>query len=234
MRLYIIRHADPDYSIDSITPEGHLEAKALSERFSTHGLDRIYCSPKGRAISTMKYTSDILKLGYNIEEWTKEVEDLWFDKTPWGPLALWDMPGEVIRGEQTLPTHENWDQQSFINTTTVNERFNKLKLDSDAFLKRHGYERVGGRYRCVEPNSEKIGVFCHGGFGVFWLAHLLEIPLSLMWAGFWLPPSSVTTLVFEERSKEWAVPRCIGLGDISHLYKAGLEAKPRGIVANYF
>ncbi len=29
MRLYIIRHADPDYPNNTITPEGHLEAQAL-------------------------------------------------------------------------------------------------------------------------------------------------------------------------------------------------------------
>jgi probable phosphoglycerate mutase len=54
-----------------------------------------------------------------------------------------------------------------------------------------------------------------------------------MWSGFWLPPSSVTTVLFEERSAEWAVPRCIGLGDVSHLHMAGLGVQPSGIKANF-
>lgn len=33
MRLYIIRHADPDYPNNTITPEGHLEAQALANGF---------------------------------------------------------------------------------------------------------------------------------------------------------------------------------------------------------
>ena len=62
--------------------------------------------------------------------------------------------------------------------------------------------------------------------------HLLEIPLPLMWAGFHLPPSSVTTVLFDERSEQWAVPRCTGVGDVSHLYAAGLPVQPAGIKAN--
>jgi probable phosphoglycerate mutase len=76
-------------------------------------------------------------------------------------------------------------------------------------------------------------MFCHGGFGLMWLAHLLEIPFPLVWAGFWLPPSSVTTVLFEERSSAWSVPRCIGLGDVAHLYAAGLPVSPAGIMANF-
>lgn len=37
MRLYIIRHADPDYPNNTITPAGHLEAKA---RGDAHGKRR--------------------------------------------------------------------------------------------------------------------------------------------------------------------------------------------------
>ena len=32
MRLYIIRHADPDYPNRTITEKGHLEAQSLAKR----------------------------------------------------------------------------------------------------------------------------------------------------------------------------------------------------------
>ena len=38
MKLIIIRHGDPDYSIDSLTEKGWREAELLSERISR--LDR--------------------------------------------------------------------------------------------------------------------------------------------------------------------------------------------------
>ncbi len=58
MRLYIIRHADPDYANNTITPDGALEADALSKRLAKVGFDWIYSSPLGRAIDTMNYTAE--------------------------------------------------------------------------------------------------------------------------------------------------------------------------------
>ena len=66
MRLYIIRHADPDYPNRTITDKGHLEAQALAKRLASQGLDRIYSSPLGRAIHTAQYTADTLKMDYQI------------------------------------------------------------------------------------------------------------------------------------------------------------------------
>ena len=43
----------------------------------------------------------------------------------------------------------------------------------------------------------------------------------------------IDAAVFDERSTEWAVPRCIGMGDVSHLYAAGLPVQARGIIANF-
>jgi len=234
MRLYIIRHADPDYQNDTITPEGHLEAQALAERMRREGLDKIFCSPMGRAIATMKYTAEALGMDYKILDWAHEIEELWFENTPWGPMVAWDIPGEVIRGYDSMPNHITWMNQEFLARTKAAEIFENIRKKSDEFLKELGYERIGGRYRIIKRNSDKVAVFCHNGFGLTWLAHLLGIPLSLMWTGFWLAPTSVTVVLFDERSDEWAVPRCLHLGDVSHLYHAGLEVKPRGIIANFY
>ena len=52
MILYVVRHGDPDYELDSLTPLGKLQAEALVKRFTVHGLDRVYTSPLGRAKET--------------------------------------------------------------------------------------------------------------------------------------------------------------------------------------
>ena len=49
MRLIFIRHAEPDYSIDSLTEKGWREAKLLAERTKRWKVDEFYCSPLGRA-----------------------------------------------------------------------------------------------------------------------------------------------------------------------------------------
>src|SRR5207249_4025573 len=143
-------------------------------------------------------------------------------------VAAWDLHGEIIRGQAAYPNHDDWHTLEPLRNLAFRDGFASLADSSDAFFRRHGYEREGGRYRRVQPNSDRIAVFCHGGFGLCWLAHLLALPLTLVWSGFWLPPSSVTTILFDERSAEWAVPRCIGLGDVSHLYAAGLPVRARG------
>jgi len=232
MRLFIIRHADPDYPNNTITPAGHVEAKALSIRLAKLGLDHIYSSPLGRAIDTMRYTADALGQRHTIEPWTAELGDCTLTLEPWGKVCVWDVPGEHVRERAPYATHDNWHEHSHFANPAFRSAFDRVRADSDAFLARHGYERVDGRYRVVKPSRDKIAVFCHGGFGLFWLAHLLELPLPLVCAGFHLPPSSVTTVLFDERTPHWAVPRCTGVGDVSHLYAAGLPTQPAGIKAN--
>jgi broad specificity phosphatase PhoE len=231
MRLYLIRHADPDYPNNTITAAGHLEAQALARRLTKQGLDLIYSSPFGRAVDTMRYTADALGIEPEILEWTAELTTFKIDEQ-WGAKYAWDLPGEIIRGCDPLPSHDTWHLTTPLDDPHFQEKFSALKQHSDDFLAQHGYERQGGRYRCLAPNRKKIAVFCHNGFGLTWLAHLLEIPVSLIWSGFWLAPSSVTTILLDERSPEWAVPRCLAVGDVSHLYAEGLPVQQRGLLAN--
>lgn len=234
MRLYIVRHADPDYKNDTITSAGHQEARALAKKFSAQGLDRIYCSPQGRAIATMRYTQELLKLDYETLEWTRELRpELYVKDEVKGYKALFQFPGEAFRSHYPLPTHDSWGENEIIKQNpSVSDAVRALRSNSDQFLSRLGYERSGGLYRRVKPNREKVAIFCHAGLALTWLSILLEIPVTLMWSGFFLPPSSVTTILFEERSREWAVPRCIGMGDISHLYADGLPAGTIGLEGN--
>ena len=233
MRLYIIRHADPDYANRTITPQGHLEAEALADRLASQGLDRIYSSPLGRAIHTAQYTADQLDMDYQIEDWIQEASLMLEDPSK-GQVCAWDLDGEMIRGEIPVTTYQDWYHQSPFDSPMFRQYFHSLVQESDRFLANHGYVREDRRYRIVESNQQQIALFCHGGFGLIWIAHLLEIPIPMMWSSFFLAPSSVTTILFDERSDQWAVPRCIGLADVSHLYQAGLPVQPSGIKANFY
>jgi probable phosphoglycerate mutase len=233
MRLYLIRHADPDYPNNTITPAGHLEAKALAKRLAYEGVTHLFASPLGRAIDTMKYTAKKTGLPWEILDWTQELHLL--TKVPGlGDHAAWDMHGEIIRRE--LPRHlgKVVDYAPSIDLPKVKKDFESLKKSSAAFLSRFGYEREDGVYRVKAPNRFRVAVFCHGGFGLTWLAHLLEIPLAQMYAGFFLPPSSVTTVLMDERSHEFATPRAIGVGDVAHLYNAKLPTQPSGVKSSFF
>jgi phosphohistidine phosphatase SixA len=69
-RLYIIRHADPEYYGDTLTEHGQLEAEALAKRLANDpqfALTKIYSSPMGRAKATAEYTSKQLGIPIEIE-----------------------------------------------------------------------------------------------------------------------------------------------------------------------
>ena len=41
MLLYYVRHGDPIYDPDSLTPLGQEQAKALAKRLIVHGVDKV-------------------------------------------------------------------------------------------------------------------------------------------------------------------------------------------------
>ena len=52
MRILIIRHAEPDYTTDTLTEKGKREALLLSERLSRLPIRAFYVSTMGRARET--------------------------------------------------------------------------------------------------------------------------------------------------------------------------------------
>lgn len=72
MKLLIVRHGDPDYSIDSLTETGWIEAELLSDRLCKLDVKAFYCSPKGRARDTAKATLEKLGRQAEILPWLRE------------------------------------------------------------------------------------------------------------------------------------------------------------------
>ena len=72
MRLLLIRHGDPDYVLDSLTPTGFREAEMLSERIAPMDVAEYYVSPLGRAKATAEPT--LKKAGRTASEriWLQE------------------------------------------------------------------------------------------------------------------------------------------------------------------
>lgn len=230
MRIYLIRHADPDYPTDSLTPAGHLEAKALAAHLAEIGIDEIYSSPRGRARLTAQAVADQTHLPVTIEPWAAELDGIYSSEHGHN---MWDLNGAVLRGPEVMTNLNHWEGFPPLNHPRLAEHLRNIRAGSEDFLKRQGFTRDGLAYHFAQPNRKRIAFIAHLGFGFTWLADLLAIPVPLMWAGFYIHPSSVTTILFDERSPGMAVPRVLGLGDISHLIKAGLPPTPSGIIANY-
>ncbi len=233
MRLYLIRHGDPDYARDTITPEGEVEAAALATRMAAEGLTRLYASPMGRAQATAAPTAEATGLPLTTLDWTAEWGHLRCDTPQHGPRCLWDIDGAELQALPLGPDRLAWRHAAPLEGTALGETYDRMVTASDAFLAELGYRREDRRYRVEAANHERVAVVCHGGFGLSWLAHLLGIPLPLVWSGFWLPPTSVSIILMDERSEDWAVPRMLCVGDTSHLHAVGRSPLPRGVKANY-
>ena len=72
MKLIIIRHGDPDYSIDSLTPTGWKEAELLSHRISKLDVKAFYVSPLGRAKDTAAATLTKMGRTAEVKDWLRE------------------------------------------------------------------------------------------------------------------------------------------------------------------
>ena len=196
MKLIIIRHGDPNYEIDSLTPKGWREAELLSERISKLDVKAFYMSPLRRAKDTASLTLKKMKREAEILPWMREFEAPITDPYTGSKRIPWDM----------LP--EDW--------TAVNDYY-----DKDSLLLKHGYKRNGNIYEAISPNNDTVVLFCHFGVECVMLGHLLGISPIVLWHGLCAAPTSVTTLITEERRKGKAYFRMNAFGDISHLYAAG-------------
>jgi broad specificity phosphatase PhoE len=229
MRLYIVRHGDPDYANDSLTEQGRAEAKALARYMQAEGIHEIYSSPHGRAWQTAEPAATLLGLEVRVEEWTRELKlPAIYDNV----YAAWNVHGSDVRTPEYLVQPGNITAVDLLPHSAIDACVKELGAQSDAFLARQGYERDGGIYRVTNRSKKRIAVFCHGGFGLTWLSVLLEIPLPLVWSGFFMHTSSVTTILFDERVPGIATPRCIGFGATPHLHAAGITGSQAGFVAN--
>ena len=72
MLFFYVRHGDPIYNPDMLTPLGHEQARAVAKRLCLFGIDRIFASSSNRAQLTAKPTSEICKKEVTVLDWANE------------------------------------------------------------------------------------------------------------------------------------------------------------------
>lgn len=223
MKLLIIRHADPDYTIDSLTPTGWNEARLLSDRLSRLDVKAFYVSPLGRAKDTASLTLKKMNREAAECEWLREFPSRIFRPDQETETIAWDWLPADWTNEPRHYDKDAWHTTEIMTAGQVAEEYQRVTREFDKLLSLHGYDREGGYYRAVRANHDTIILFCHFGLECVLLSHLLGVSPMVLWHGTCAAPSSVTTLVTEERRDGIACFRMSSFGDVSHLYAAGKQ-----------
>ena len=219
MKLLIVRHGDPDYSIDSLTPKGWKEAEYLSEKLTKLDLKACYVSPLGRAKDTASLT--LKKLGRTAEvcEWLREFNPEIHRPDQKGKLKnAWDWLPQDWTEDERFYRYDKWFENEVMEEGKVKLEYEWVIKNFDELLAKHGYVCEGHYYKVEESNHDTIVLFCHFGLECVLLSRLMNCSPMVLWHGMCAAPTSVTTLVTEERRKGIASFRMSAFGDISHLY----------------
>ncbi len=220
MRLLFIRHGDPDYEKDSVTPKGERGIGLLAEKLRREKIEAFYLSPKGRAQRTAQAT--LVRMGQSgtTVDWLREFTVPVRHPDTGAEQLMWDFYPSFMDRYPQLYSADEWKSVPFIAESGVPLAYEETCGGFDALLASHGYRRRVLDYAAERPNRDTLAFFCHFGVTCVLLSHLFNLsPLALL-QHFAAAPSSVTTVYTEEREKGIASFRCASYGDVSHLYIA--------------
>ncbi len=222
MKLLIVRHADPDYSIDSLTPTGWRKRNCFLTGLSVLRrtlLCLAFRPGTGHSFPDFKKANRTAETCEWLQEFSPRIIKPGMDRTS----CIWDWLPELWTKELRYYDPEEWYHTDAMRSIHVEEEFKRVTSEFDRLLAAHGYEREGLYYRAVRPNRDTIVLFCHFGVECVLLSHLMHVSPMPLWHGLCAAPSSVTTIYTEERRQGIASFRAGTFGDVSHLYAAGEE-----------
>ena len=242
MLLIYIRHGDPIYNPDQITPLGEEQARALTKRLQVFGIDEIYASTSNRAIQTAQPTSNLLGLEIKTLDFLNEnyLDDLKAPleggKRDW----IWAHPeyANVLTSMEVRQMGEEWYKHPKLEPFHFEKKLFNINEQLDKFIAGFGYEHdiEKGLYKVVERNAEKrIAVFAHECMGKIVMSHLLDVPFPQYATHFEMHTSAFSVIRFDDGSfgpdkKEpspFARARVLSLSNDSHLYHEGVTLMHR-------
>lgn len=239
MRILIIRHGDPDYKLDSLTPRGFKEAEALGNWLGQKRIDHIYASPLGRAQRTAEPAAKAHGLEIETLDWLAEIPVL--VKPPYKEMRIeaepsrcpWNMQPLYWTNQPEFYNPITWAENPLYKDGAVQDKMKEIDTGWNQLMEKWGYRRSGQIYD-ISPDADRtavIAVFCHLGLGNALISRITGGALPFIWQTLFLPCSSVTTLYTEVYPPfyDQCHMRLVGLGDVSHLALAGLETSSSGL-----
>ena len=231
MLLFYLRHGDPIYDPDSLTPLGARQAEALGKRLAEYGLDEIYASSSTRAQLTARPTCEMLKMEPTILPWADE-------KYCWAQLANQCPDGRgrwvfqqadkipLLASNEVRALGRKWYDHPYFAGTTYKEGIERVQGEADRWLAGFGYEHDLERnmYLCRDMSPRRVALFAHQGFGLAFLSCVLDVPYSQFSIHFDMTHSGMSVIWFPEE-EGWVAPKLLQLSGDGHLYREGLPTR---------
>ena len=214
MRIVFVRHGEPNYELDCLTPSGREQAAAAAERLREEGIEEIWSSTMGRAMETAQAASEALGLPVKPLDCMREVHWGSRDGTPlFAGGHPWDLADELARRGVDLNTPD-WRELSFYRNNRVLDSVDRVEAGIDSWLEELGYERNGAYYRCLRESAAQrtVALFCHGGSSCAALGHILNLPFPYACALLHLEFTGITILRFDRHPGIMALP-CLELAN---------------------
>ncbi len=228
MLLFYVRHGDPIYDPDSLTPLGKRQAEAVAKRLAIYGIDKIYSSTSNRAYQTALPLSELTKKNIQQVEFLNEAY-------AWKYFAVPDENGtqkwlyqqprfrSVFASEEVFQLGYKWYEHPNFSEYTFKEGVDFFEKNADEFMLSLGYEhdRTKHSYTALEENNDRVAIFAHEGIGCAFLSMLLDIPYSTFLAHYAMSHTGMTVIEFKNYGSD-IIPRILSFSNDSHIYKEGL------------
>jgi len=242
MIFYYIRHGDPVYTPDSLTPLGHEQAKALAKRLAQFGVDRVYASSSNRAMLTAQPTCDLLGLEMTTLDFAHEDLAGKYFSVSYDKGSRWCFYDPYYRdlfcSKEVRELGVHWYEHPAL--ARFREGFLYYYDRIDELFASLGYEhdRFSGRYKVTRTDDdrlasfehfgltfhyrrERVALFAHQGFSMAFMRCALDIPYPHYAIHADICHTGLTAINFVEYDG-WAIPRVMTMGNDSHRYREGL------------
>lgn len=160
MKLVIVRHGDPDYSIDSLTEKGWKEVEYLSERLAKLNVKDFYVSPLGRAKDTASLTLKKMNRTAIECDWLQEFNVL-IDRPDITDRKkiLWDWLPQDWTQDERFYQYDHWYENERLQKADAKGYYDYVTGKFDELLAEHGYVREGHYYRVTKANDDTLVFF---------------------------------------------------------------------------
>ena len=235
MLIFYVRHGDPIYVPDQLTPLGKRQAESVAKRLALYGIDEVYSSTSTRAMQTAEPTCEITKNELHTLEWAHEKHAFKDFALPYGDgekkTWIFSHPdyNNFLVSREVRELGYKWYEHPRLAEFHLEQGIERVRREAYDWMSSLGYEydRETGLYKITAENPDKrVALFAHEGFGKVFLSVLLDIPYPSFASHFEMKHSGVTVISLDDSGKfdtrGYARARVMTLSNDSHLYRDGL------------